>query len=333
MVRVVRCGPEAADEDLRLRALRFVDEDETPSFGERACRLSDGVGDARAFGKSPREPLGEVPGAARLDVAREAQRDVPLDEVGLVRSAHVVFRDVRECLARAGRASGVRVTREHRASERLLGEAAVAVARLDELRERLAAEAFELVDRERRLRDERGEQVHERAEVPLDDLSVDGRRRRGDVGRKLCTEAVELVLDVVRRVGARASAQHAERELRRAFLAGRVGRGAAAERDRNGYERDVVRLGDVDRATPCQLEPRDARLLARSGRCARCLAHACLFHVGLAHHCAASSSLSVSSGLSGSVAAPSGSTRMVVRAFSTRYLRAALRRSPAVMRR
>jgi hypothetical protein len=87
VVRVERRSAERADEDLRLRALRLVDEDEAPSF--LGLRLDDGVGEADAFGDGAEESFGYALGRAFVHVPGEAEHEVSASHVNSVRPTRV----------------------------------------------------------------------------------------------------------------------------------------------------------------------------------------------------------------------------------------------------
>lgn len=133
--------------------------------------------------------------------------------------------------------SAVRVPIEHRGTKGILGEGAIVVPRLDELREGLLSEALELVGGERGLGEHVSHELHEGLEVPPDDLAVQGHVRVADLHGELGAEAVDGGLERLRVERLRPAPEHPSDEAKEPFLSDGIEVAPGLERDGERHER------------------------------------------------------------------------------------------------
>ena len=112
VVVVIGRRPERPDEDLRLRSLRLVHDEEAAAGAHR--RLRDRLGGARARRQGGHEPGCDDGSAVRRHVSRDAHDDVALDDEASIETGDVLARDRRHALRRAAGADPVRVSFEER---------------------------------------------------------------------------------------------------------------------------------------------------------------------------------------------------------------------------
>ena len=236
VVRVARVCAEAADEDLRLRTLRLVDEEQASPLGRRG--LGERIVDARPLGHRADEQRAERLRLLLRDRSGEAEHDVRLHEALGVRREHVLARELVHARGTSRGGARIRVTLEQRAPKGEAGEAAIVVAGVDQLGDRLALEAVELALVERRGAEHPGDELAEGLEVPADHLPVEADRRRPDVESDLAAEAIHGALDLGRRHALAAAAHHACGQSGEPVLALGVGERAAPQRERDRDERD-----------------------------------------------------------------------------------------------
>ena len=254
VVLVVRRGAEGADDDLRLRPLGLVHDDEAAPLDWRW--RGDGIRDARARRELREEPRRERAGLLHRHVTREPEDGVRADEVLRVERTNVGFTDRLHRRKRPVRAPPVRVAGEERLAEEALRERPVVVARFEDLGGRLALEARQLVERKLGGPEETRDEIDERLDVPPDDLRVDRQRRRRQIDRHLPAEPVDRVLDRVRLHPGAPAAEHPPDDPREPLLALRIEGRPRAKCDDDRDERERVRLLDEEDRAAIELRPR-----------------------------------------------------------------------------
>ena len=212
----------------------------------------------------PRERADELAGELRRalggDVSGDADDGVVLHHEGPVEGEHVARADGLHAGGRPPGVAPVGMTLEEGSLQRLLRDDPVVVARLDDLREGLPLQPLELVEGERRRREEASEEIDEGLDVAGDDLGVDGDRGRRRVDGHLGPERVDAKVDLLRRHPLAAAAQHAHRDPREAGLVRRLDGGARSERQHDGDQRDGVRRLEEGERPAVQSEAQGRRL-------------------------------------------------------------------------
>ena len=226
MVGIARMRAQRADEDLCLRALRFVDEHEAPS--RRRGRLRELVLDVGPLGQRAHEERAERLCLFLGDGAGEADDDVRLNEPPRVGRDHVVALERLDALRAPRGAARIRVPGEQRTTEREARQRAIVVPCLEQLGHRLALQACELLGVEGGGAEHLHDQLDERQQVSPDDLRMAADGRRADIEAELAAEPIGGALDLRRGHPLAAATHHASGEPREPVLPLGVGEGAAA---------------------------------------------------------------------------------------------------------
>jgi hypothetical protein len=153
---------EPANQDLRLRSLGLVHENQAPAG--RDARILREVLDGRAARQGFCDTRRDFSSASLVDVPRHGKYEIFRCEQATVQGAHAVGSQLGHALQRARRRTRVGVTLEELAAEPAAHEAPIVVQGLDQRCLGLTPQTTELVEIEARLAEHVDQQIDERIE-------------------------------------------------------------------------------------------------------------------------------------------------------------------------